>query len=141
MPDDPDEEDFNVFTAGLSTFRRRALLPVEGGARGSGDSGRDISSLAPGTKLTKDTITVPQWRGGRGVGGGWDCVANGDCSFLSEGAERGWYVYFIFLFFFFLSFFLSFLPSLHLYFFLPFNHYYSFLHVLSQSLLLFQLQQ
>ena len=113
MPDDPDEEDFNVFTAGLSTFRRRrALLPVEGGAHASGNSGRDISSLAPGTKLTKDTITVPQWRGGRGVGGGWDCVANGDCSFLSEGAERGWYVSFFLFFFFFLpyiftSFFLS----------------------------------
>ncbi|PLN78999.1 phosphoglycerate mutase family protein [Aspergillus taichungensis] len=90
MPDDPDVEDFNVFTAGLSTFRRRAL-PVEGGAHGSSDSDKDTSSLAPGTKLTKDTITVPLWRGGRGVGGGWDCVANGDCSFLSEGAERGWH--------------------------------------------------
>ncbi|PKY09160.1 phosphoglycerate mutase family protein [Aspergillus campestris IBT 28561] len=89
MPDDPDVEDFNVFTAGLSTFRRRMSSPVEGS--GSGSSGRDTSSLAPGTKLTKDTITVPQWRGGRGVGGGWDCIANGDCSFLREGAERGWH--------------------------------------------------
>ncbi|PLB33488.1 phosphoglycerate mutase family protein [Aspergillus candidus] len=90
MPDDPDVEDFNVFTAGLSTFRRRMPSPVEG-AHGSGNSGSNTSSLAPGTKLTKDTITVPQWRGGRGVGGGWDCIANGDCSFLSEGAERGWH--------------------------------------------------
>lgn len=28
--------------------------------------------------------------GGEGVLGGWDCVVNGDCSFLSGGEERGW---------------------------------------------------
>jgi len=30
------------------------------------------------------------WRDGRGVQGGWDCVVSGDCSFLSGGEERGW---------------------------------------------------
>jgi transcription factor C subunit 7 len=25
-----------------------------------------------------------------GVGGGWECTVNGDCSFLSGGEERGW---------------------------------------------------
>ncbi|KAL8409066.1 hypothetical protein RB594_007492 [Gaeumannomyces avenae] len=33
---------------------------------------------------------VDAWRGGRGVGGGWICESNSDCSFLSGGCERGW---------------------------------------------------
>ena len=28
---------------------------------------------------------------GQGVSGGWDCVANGDCSFLEGGEERNWW--------------------------------------------------
>ncbi|KAL2373440.1 hypothetical protein RJZ57_002073 [Blastomyces gilchristii] len=34
---------------------------------------------------------VPRWQGGVGVGGGWDCVGNGECGFLSGGKERGWH--------------------------------------------------
>ncbi|KAK3340335.1 PGAM-domain-containing protein [Neurospora tetraspora] len=30
------------------------------------------------------------WRGGRGVGGGWNRELNSDCSHLSQGEERGW---------------------------------------------------
>jgi transcription factor C subunit 7 len=82
MPEDSSVEDFNVFTAGLSTFQRRSTVkpPAQGSAQ---------SILAEGTKLFR-AESVPEWEGGRGVGGGWDCVANGDCSFLSGGAERGW---------------------------------------------------
>ncbi|KAL1894152.1 C6 zinc cluster transcription factor-like protein [Sporothrix stenoceras] len=36
------------------------------------------------------TLAGEAWIGGRGVLGGWDCVVNCDCSFLSEGEERGW---------------------------------------------------
>ncbi|PLB48880.1 phosphoglycerate mutase family protein [Aspergillus steynii IBT 23096] len=86
MPEDSGEEDFNVFTAGLSTFVRRR------GAGSDGDSGWQAeSALAPGTQVVRADTKVPEWQGGRGVGGGWDCVANGDCSFLSGGAERGWH--------------------------------------------------
>lgn len=81
MPDDTSVEDFFVFTAGLSTFRRR------GNSRNR-DESRDRSLLADGTQFVR-TRGVPGWEG-RGVGGGWDCVSNGDCSFLSGGAERGW---------------------------------------------------
>ncbi|KAL2833940.1 histidine phosphatase superfamily [Aspergillus pseudoustus] len=85
MPADSSEEDFFVFTSGLSTFRRRgpgAEVEVKKGER----------ILAPGTRVTDPVGTiVPEWEGGRGVGGGWDCVVNGDCSFLSGGAERGWH--------------------------------------------------
>lgn len=84
MPDDSSVEDFFVFTAGLSTFRRR-------GTRQSRDENGDKSLLADGTKFIR-AQGVPRWEGGRGVGGGWDCVSNGECSFLSGGAERGWYV-------------------------------------------------
>ncbi|TPX17376.1 uncharacterized protein E0L32_012162 [Thyridium curvatum] len=30
------------------------------------------------------------WMHGLGVGGGWDCLSDSDCSFLSAGEERGW---------------------------------------------------
>ncbi|KAJ5388500.1 phosphoglycerate mutase family protein [Penicillium cosmopolitanum] len=83
MPEDSSVEDFYVFTAGMSTFRRRGVstggnLRVEGGV------------LAEGTKLYRSK-GVPEWENGKGVGGGWDCALNGDCSFLSGGAERGWH--------------------------------------------------
>lgn len=81
MPEDSSVEDFNVFTAGLSTFRRR-------GTNKARSQGSAQSILAEGTELVR-AESVPDWEG-RGVGGGWDCVSNGDCSFLSGGAERGW---------------------------------------------------
>ncbi|KAJ5091265.1 hypothetical protein NUU61_006135 [Penicillium alfredii] len=99
MPEDSSEEDFNVFTAALSTFRRRRVgitssseeeQNTGGEPTASADNGEE-SPLAEGTRLIRATSRVPGWRGGRGVGGGWDCVANGDCSFLSGGAERGWH--------------------------------------------------
>ncbi|KAL4785880.1 histidine phosphatase superfamily [Aspergillus varians] len=91
MPGDSSEEDFSVYTAGLSTFRRK------GGGGGGGAGGSvvldgGLGLLADGTKvMDPDGTVVPVWEGGRGVGGGWDCVVNGDCSFLSGGAERGWH--------------------------------------------------
>ncbi|KAL6237795.1 hypothetical protein BDW75DRAFT_238024 [Aspergillus navahoensis] len=90
MPEDPSEEDFYVFTAALSTFRRRK----DGAASGLGCTAekREGRALAEGTRITDPRATiVPEWKGGRGVRGGWDCLVNGDCSFLSGGAERGWH--------------------------------------------------
>ncbi|KJK62891.1 Histidine phosphatase superfamily branch 1 [Aspergillus parasiticus SU-1] len=84
MPDDADEEDFNVFTAGLSTFVRRKTTPA-------GDGSAERRELAPGTRVIRSGTVVPDWQDGKGVSGGWDCVVNGDCSFLSGGAERGWH--------------------------------------------------
>jgi transcription factor C subunit 7 len=77
MPDDISAEDFKPFTCGLSKFvRRRQNTTIPS----------SVSSLDPET----DKAT-PDWREGNGVGGGWDCVVNGDCSFLSGGEERGWH--------------------------------------------------
>ncbi|KAH8699049.1 phosphoglycerate mutase family protein [Talaromyces proteolyticus] len=93
MPEDPNTEDFYVYTAGLSTFKRRkdGGLVVEDDDDGA-DGRNRRSRLAPGTKLVpEDRVRVPDWQGGKGVGGGWDCVKNGDCSFLSGGEERGWH--------------------------------------------------
>ncbi|KAJ5535843.1 Histidine phosphatase superfamily clade-1 [Penicillium frequentans] len=84
MPEDTSEEDFFVFTSGLSTFRRRGTST--GNSAGYKTSPDD---LAEGTELLR-AKDVPEWIG-RGVGGGWDCLKNGDCSFLSGGAERGWH--------------------------------------------------
>ncbi|KAK2751010.1 hypothetical protein FQN57_000085 [Myotisia sp. PD_48] len=67
MPEDTSVEDFKVFTSSLSTYVRR----------------RNPINSTPGMQ--------PSWRDGQGVAGGWDCVLNGDCSFLSEGEEKGWH--------------------------------------------------
>ncbi|KAL4873875.1 hypothetical protein BDV12DRAFT_192312 [Aspergillus spectabilis] len=90
MPEDSSEEDFFVYTAGLSTFRRREGGGGSGVLVGGKKNGEGV--LAPGTRITNpDGTAVSEWEGGRGVQGGWDCVVNGDCSFLSGGAERGWH--------------------------------------------------
>ncbi|KAF7716112.1 Uncharacterized protein PECH_006525 [Penicillium ucsense] len=82
MPEDSSEEDFFVFTAGMSTFKRRVIRDR--------DQSRPLSLLADGTRFVR-CEGVPAWEDGRGVGGGWTCVKNGDCTFLSDGAERGWH--------------------------------------------------
>lgn len=93
---DSGEEDFNVFTAGLSKFVRRGsavagATTARHGDRNDDDDGRSIEQLlALGTYPLRPGMKVPEWMNGRGVGGGWDCVRNGDCSFLSGGAQRGW---------------------------------------------------
>ncbi|KAI9795522.1 MAG: hypothetical protein M1833_006993 [Piccolia ochrophora] len=63
MPADLGEPDFKPFTCGLSKFVRRS---------------RGNYAEEPG-----------EWKG-KGVAGGWDCVLNGDCHFLTGGEERGW---------------------------------------------------
>lgn len=90
MPEDTSEEDFSVFTAGLSAFQRRGPGSRRRGVIELPDRGQVADKvLAEGTTLVRSE-KVPDWMGGRGVGGGWDCVTNSDCSFLSGGAERGW---------------------------------------------------
>ena len=77
MPADPNEEDFKCFTCSLSRFERR-------------DKSARASEVGLWNENTPDDVPVVDWRGGKGVVGGWDCVVNGDCSFLSGGEERGW---------------------------------------------------
>ncbi|EEH34287.1 phosphoglycerate mutase family protein [Paracoccidioides lutzii Pb01] len=78
MPEDTCVEDFRPFTASLSTFVRKRREAGGGGGEASGEE------LFSGKG-------APQWQGGIGVGGGWICVGNGDCGFLSGGEERGWH--------------------------------------------------
>ncbi|KAI9823965.1 MAG: hypothetical protein M1819_001096 [Sarea resinae] len=81
MPDSVEAEDFRPFTCSLSKFvRRRPGGPVEA-------PGNDSVDAEKAAQVAKETI---HWRDGNGVGGGWDCIINGDCSFLSGGEERGW---------------------------------------------------
>ena len=76
MPTDVGEEDFRPYTCGVSTFVRRKMERM---SEEVGDWNR------PEAKIPRT-----DWKGGKGVGGGWDCIVNGDCSFLSGGEERGW---------------------------------------------------
>ena len=41
--------------------------------------------------ITEEVRGKLRWEGSA-VGGGWDCLVNGDTKFLSSGPERGWYV-------------------------------------------------
>lgn len=83
MPDDVEVQDFPVFTCGLSTFRRRNADASSAAARGPAAAAlRGSSDVARPKAL--------DWKNGRGVGGGWRCEVNSDCSFLSAGEERGW---------------------------------------------------
>jgi transcription factor C subunit 7 len=98
MPESIDTEDFKAFTCGLSVYRRRddGLLV---GANGQGAAIRATADsrdgVADGTNASDahnagPNIQCAEWRGGRGIFGGWDCLLNSDCSFLSSGEERGW---------------------------------------------------
>ncbi|KAL7937657.1 histidine phosphatase superfamily [Trichoderma chlorosporum] len=70
FPEAVEVDDFRAFTCGLSVYRRRLNHPDEG-LRGKGDlPDREPNSSA--------------------VVGGWSCEANSDCSFLTDGEERGW---------------------------------------------------
>lgn len=87
MPEDPNTDDFHVYTAGMSTYVRRPKTQQD--EYYSKEEG--MSLIAAGTKLFPESeVRVPVWKGGKGVGGGWDCIGNCDCSFLSGGEERGW---------------------------------------------------
>ena len=81
MPEDICEEDFKTFTCGVSTFRRRTCNAV-GLERARSEA---LEGWEPGRPIPRI-----RWMDGKGVGGGWDCEVNGDCSFLEDGQERGW---------------------------------------------------
>jgi transcription factor C subunit 7 len=77
MPDDFTDDDFQCYTAGVSMYKRRK------------DTGeKEIVLIWDGK--TAESIPTFGWRGGKGVLGGWDCLKNSDCSWLSTGPERGW---------------------------------------------------
>lgn len=86
MPEDMGEEDFKCFTCAFSKFTRR-----QKSSSASQSTEPEVWDAA-----NPDKIPNVKWEGGVGVQGGWDCVVNGDCSFLKEGEERGWYVAFLF---------------------------------------------
>lgn len=98
MPASVEEEDFRAFTCGLSVYRRREPQRASSSFRNAADSagqhpsGDDESStrLEPGSETRNADLGSLGWRNGRGVGGGWICEVDSDCSFLSGGEERGW---------------------------------------------------
>lgn len=81
MPEDVCEDDFKTHTCGISKFVRR-------------------SPLSDTTKPQKweQGMGIPftDWRNGRGVAGGWDCVLSSECGHLDGGEERHWYGFRIF---------------------------------------------
>ena len=104
MPSNVVEPDFRPFTASLSVFVRRRREQDLGGEAGDADEVDNQDDIAGGggededgdvnevdiQDVTTDGRGVVEWRNGKGIGGGWDCVRNGDCSFLKGGEESGW---------------------------------------------------
>lgn len=110
MPDTVETEDFRAFTCGLSVYRRRKNTQ----ATADDPTGQEVAAPSRGT-LEHIKASSPQgaashnehgsnpadpvppvavdWKDGKGVGGGWVCEMNSDCSFLSGGEERGWLVH------------------------------------------------
>ena len=82
MPSDIYDHDFKTFTCGISKFQRRKTSPTKNQA----SAHRDVEV----------PVSHSEWRNGRGVAGGWDCVVNSNCAHLAGGEERGWSVYSIF---------------------------------------------
>lgn len=107
MPDNVEAEDFCAFTCGLSVYKRRNDIQVTGNnqigqgvavpSRGPlehikptsppGKASHNRYSHGPAESFPPRSV---DWKDGKGVGGGWVCEANSDCSFLSGGEERGW---------------------------------------------------
>lgn len=76
MPEDTSEEDFMPYTCGVSVFVRK-------GKHGKKEVGE--------WKGIESSVPDVGWKDGTGVGGGWECIVHGDCSFLKDGAERVWH--------------------------------------------------
>ena len=87
MPEDMGEEDFNCFTCSFSKFNRRSKPTT------SGSGAKESQKIQAWDPSRPEDVPDVEWKG-NGVQGGWDCEINGDCSFLSQGAERGWYASF-----------------------------------------------
>ena len=75
MPEDTAEQDFKTFTCGILLFERRS-------------SGRNQGVID--NSITDGRSPPVDWKDGKGLEGGWDCVLNGDCRHLTGGQERAW---------------------------------------------------
>ncbi|KAK4545219.1 hypothetical protein LTR36_003398 [Oleoguttula mirabilis] len=87
MPEDEGEDDFNCFTCSFSKFARRQMPASSPEQEGTEGVAKRPAKWSP---QKADDVPDINWRDGNGVAGGWDCVVNGDCSFLEGGEERGW---------------------------------------------------
>lgn len=88
IPETVDVEDFGAFTCGLSTFRRsKAGSEIEPHRQDT-----PTGPSAAGAGSAKPSLNSPLAEGEPQRTGNWVCEANSDCSFLSGGEERGWYV-------------------------------------------------
>lgn len=78
IPETVDVKDFGAYTCGLSRYRRSKMDPRLDSSRIKGEADRRTSA----------GVTEPRAQST----GHWVCESNSDCSFLSSGPERGWYV-------------------------------------------------
>lgn len=82
VPEDLTEEDFRCGTCALSRFDRKEKTTT---AQVNGGQGIGLWD-----ENEPEAIPRLSWRHDVGIGGGWRCTVNGDCSFLKGGEERTW---------------------------------------------------
>jgi len=76
--DDYTKNDFNCATCCFSKYTRAS----------EATTGEDLGERCRKDKW--DDVPFVDWKNGKGIGGGWKCDVNGDCSHLKDGAERAW---------------------------------------------------
>lgn len=91
IPETVDVQDFGAFTCGLSKFRRSKADPKVDSFRQDDTGERSVARVA-GDDSRHSHGESPGANGEARGTGSWVCEANSDCSFLSGGEERGWYV-------------------------------------------------
>lgn len=79
MPENPNTEDFDVWTCGISRFERKQTKNF------SEEQWTDLKFRGD-AQLRK----IPVWRDGRSIGGGWKCTVNSSVDHLSGGPVRNW---------------------------------------------------
>ena len=74
IPDDLNTVDFHTYTCSVSKFARK---------------GQSTETNFPKV-IAGQSRPVMDWKGGKGVGGGWTCEVNAKVDHLSHGGERDW---------------------------------------------------
>ncbi|KAI9732835.1 MAG: hypothetical protein M1834_003773 [Cirrosporium novae-zelandiae] len=91
-----EERRFGAWCCGVSRFDRR-----RDNNNNNNNSMRSVGGVGTEDVKRRELLERPvrgwrpdevgRWKGGKGILGGWDCVVDGECGFLSGGRERGWH--------------------------------------------------
>lgn len=91
IPEAVDVDDFGAYTCGVSVFRR-PKTDSRPESREQDETAKQPDAKAAGNGCARTSHDSSGAKAEARRTGNWICDANSDCSFLSGGQERGWYV-------------------------------------------------